>query len=141
MSTDDGAGFLGTGWAFPPTFGVGGGTVAMVSDEEDIHQSLHILFATRPGERPMHEDYGCALDDLMFETIDHDLIGRTARLVEGAVRRHEPRIEVLGVDVGTGDDARAGVLLVRLDYRVRATHTRFNMVFPYDVADPVRGGA
>ena len=43
-------GFLGRGWSFPPRFTPGGAAVAMVSDEEDIQQSLGLLFATRRGE-------------------------------------------------------------------------------------------
>lgn len=51
--------FLGTGWSFPPEFAAGGAEVAMVSEVEDVHQSLAILFATRPGERAMQESFGC----------------------------------------------------------------------------------
>jgi hypothetical protein len=41
--------FLGRGFGFPPTFA--GGQVRMAADEQDIHESLLILFGTRPGER------------------------------------------------------------------------------------------
>ena len=38
--------FLGTGWSFPPQFNKNTGSVSMVSDEEDIKQSLNIYFNT-----------------------------------------------------------------------------------------------
>ena len=47
------ASFLGRGWSFPPEFGPGGAEVAMVAGEEDIAQSLSILFGTALGERVM----------------------------------------------------------------------------------------
>ena len=58
--------FLGRGWAFPPTFekvtspgdGTTDGRVAMVSQEEDINQSLHILLSTSLGERVLQPEYG-----------------------------------------------------------------------------------
>lgn len=51
--------FLGRGWSFPPTLTDGG--VAMAAYEEDIEQSLCVLFSTSPGERVCHYDYGCPL--------------------------------------------------------------------------------
>ena len=36
--------FLGTGWSFPPTFLKESANIALVSDEEDIKQSLKIYF-------------------------------------------------------------------------------------------------
>ena len=41
--------FLGTGWSFPPTFSRASLSVLMVKDNQDIHQSLYILFSTRLG--------------------------------------------------------------------------------------------
>jgi Bacteriophage baseplate protein W len=123
-------GFLGIGWGFPPQFGPGGAQVAMVWDEEDIHQSLAILFATRLGERPMQEDYGCSLDELLFEAMDHALVSRITSLIHDAVLAHEPRIRLLDVDVTPDPDLDA-VLRIRLDYEVPSTNSRFNMVFPF----------
>ena len=127
MDTTD---FLGTGWAFPPSFSTGGGAVQMVANEEDIHQSLMILFATRPGERAMQELYGCSLADWQFSEIDHGLVSQLTSAIHDAVLFHEPRVTLLDVDVNP-DPAAAGVLLIQLSYSVTATNTRFNMVFPF----------
>jgi uncharacterized Zn-binding protein involved in type VI secretion len=67
--------FLGTGWSFPPTFDRDSGQVEMVSDLADIEQSLDILLSTSLGERVMVPDYGCNLDDYMFESLSNNLIG------------------------------------------------------------------
>lgn len=122
--------FLGTGWRFPPEFGPGGAEVEMVSDVEDIHQSLTILFATRLGERPMQEGYGCNLDELLFEPMSHALVSRITSMIHDAILYHEPRIRLESLDVSP-DPNRAGVLQIMLDYTVLGTNSRFNMVFPF----------
>src|SRR3569833_2895720 len=61
--------FLGTGWGFPPTFSNKSVTVGMLSDEADIESSLQILLSTRKGERVLRPDYGCNLDELVFEPL------------------------------------------------------------------------
>jgi len=131
--------FLGTGWAFPPRFGPGGGELAMVGGTADIEQSLAVLFATRPGERPMQEGYGCALDDLLFEEMDHALVNRLNSLIHDAVLYHEPRIEPLAVQVEP-DPAQDGRLLVLFSYRVLETNSRYNMVFPFYLNEAVAPG-
>lgn len=122
--------FLGTGWGFPPSFSAGGAEVELVSGAQDIHQSLHILLSTRLGERPMQESYGCNLDDVVFKAIDHMLVSRISALISDAVVRHEPRVELQDIDVSQDPDD-AGVLRIRLAYRVLATNSRYNMVFPF----------
>ena len=87
--------FLGTGWAFPPEFGPGGAELATVSDVEDVHQSLAILFATRRGERAMQESFGCNLDEFLFEEIDHALVNRITNMIHDAILAHETRIELI----------------------------------------------
>ncbi|MFV8751769.1 GPW/gp25 family protein [Nannocystaceae bacterium ST9] len=122
--------FLGTGWSFPPEFGPGGAELALVSDVDDIHQSLTILFATAKGERPMQESFGCNLDAELFEEIDQALVNRITSMITDAILVHETRIELLDVDVSQ-DESLAGVLRVVLDYRVLETNSRYNMVFPF----------
>lgn len=131
--------FLGTGWSFPPGFSGGGAEVAMVADVEDIHQSLAILLATRPGERPMQESFGCALDDALFAEIDEALISRITALISDAILRHEPRVALAELDVRQSD-ADPGVLQIRLEYAVPGTNSRYNMVFPFHLNEAVAPG-
>lgn len=123
-------GFLGTGWAFPPAFSPGGQQVAMVSDEDDIQQSLGLLFATRRGERLMQESYGASLEEWLYAEVDEELVSHLSTSIEEAVLLHEPRIELLDLDVSLHPQL-AGALLIRIDYQIPATNSRFNMVFPF----------
>ena len=124
--------FLGTGWAFPPTFIAGGNQVDMVSGVDDIHQSLQILLSTRLGERLMQESFGCDLTNLLFEEIDQSMVNTLTNLVSDAILYFEPRITLDQIDVSP-DQAEAGLLLITLSYTVSATNSRFNMVYPFYV--------
>jgi hypothetical protein len=122
--------FLGTGWGFPPTFGAGGGAVETVSGVEDIHQSLEILLATRLGERVMQDEFGCDLTSVLFEEIDQGLINSLTGLISDAILYHEPRIELDRLDISE-NQAAEGLLLISLDYTVRNTNSRYNLVYPF----------
>jgi phage baseplate assembly protein W len=131
--------FLGRGWAFPPSFGAGGGSVDVVAGAEDIEQSLRIILGTTPGERVMLERFGCDLSRFLFEEIDQRLINKLQRLVRDAILTFEPRIKLDGVEV-TQDSATAGLLSIRLTYTIRGTNSRFNMVFPYYLMEATQPG-
>jgi uncharacterized protein len=122
--------FLGRGWGFPPSFTARGGDVEMVSGADDIQQSLEILFTTAPGERVMQETFGTDLPRLMFEELDQSLASTIERLIKNSIIEHEPRIRLEGVDVVSSPGDAHG-LLVHVQYTVRATNSRFNMVFPF----------
>ena len=68
MIVNDNDVFLGTGWSFPPTFQTSGKEVEMVSYEQDIKESLHILLSTSPGERIMQPSFGCDLKKILLHT-------------------------------------------------------------------------
>lgn len=131
--------FLGTGWSFPPAFAAGGAEIAMVSESDDIHQSLAILFATRPGERPMQESFGCNLDEFSFEELDHQLVSRVTSAIHDAILQYEPRIALRDVDVEP-DQNEPGALRVQIEYAVLGTNSRYNMVFPFYLNEAVTPG-
>lgn len=130
MNTDPG--FLGRGWAFPPSFERSRGSAKMVTAEADIDQSLAILFQTRPGERVMQPAYGCRLQEFVFEPMN----ASTKAAIEAAIRRailfFEARISVERISVETADWLD-GKMQIQLTYRIKTTNTRHNVVFPFYV--------
>lgn len=122
--------FLGRGWGFPPTFDRTTSGVEMLEEEADIVSSLEVLLSTAQGERVMLPQYGCNLDELLFENLDTRMKTLMADKVESAILYHEPRIELEHVAL---DESREleGVVLINIVYRVKTTNSRFNMVFPY----------
>lgn len=124
------ADFLGQGWSFPPTFNAATGGVEMTGRVEDIQCSLEVLLTTAVGERIMQPKYGCNMEDLLFEALDTG----TKTLIEDRIRTailyFEPRI--LADKIILNDTAGLeGVVLVEIEYVVRATNSRFNFVYPY----------
>jgi phage baseplate assembly protein W len=122
---------LGSGLAFPLSVDHRG-AVAMARGEDDIEQALTIILGTAPGERPMRPEFGCAVHDFVFDSIDAAMVGRVEGAVRAALDRWEPRIEVIGVDFEL-DRAGEGVLDVTIVYRIRATNRERNLVYPFYV--------
>lgn len=122
--------FLGIGWSFPPEFKESIKTVAMLTDEDDIKSSLEILLSTKIGERIMQPKYGCNMDELLFNPLNRTLKTFVSELIKTAILYHEPRIDVEKIDITKGDDLR-GELLVLIDFKIRTTNSRINMVYPF----------
>jgi uncharacterized protein len=122
--------FLGRGWSFPPEFNRESKAVKMLEDEEDIRSSLHILLSTRLGERIMVPGYGCNLDELLFSPLNLTLKTYVIDLIRTAILYYEPRIDVNKIDIDPADELN-GVLLINIDYTVRATNSRMNIVYPF----------
>ncbi|HUG26165.1 GPW/gp25 family protein [Piscinibacter sp.] len=127
MSID--ARFLGTGWSFPPAFDWRTKEAVMVSQEQDIEESLRILLSTVPGERVMQPSYGCGLQRMVFENINESTLTEIRSLVEKAVLFFEVRITLHEVQIDTAE-LFEGALRLRLEYTIRTTNTRNNMVYP-----------
>lgn len=120
--------FLGEGWNFPPEFGKDGTTI-MVSDEDDIRQSLHMLLSTTPGERVHRYDYGCPIRQYAFELMDVTTMTIMREIIERAIILFEPRISLNKVSFDM--EQKEGVILIELDYTIRQTNRRSNMVYPF----------
>jgi phage baseplate assembly protein W len=122
--------FLGRGWAFPPRFASAFSDVAMVAGERDIGESLFILLSTAQGERVMVPTYGCDLHRFVFAKLSTGMMTEIADMVATAILRWEPRIDVIAVDVA-GDADEPAMVRINIDYRVRRTNVRSNLVFPF----------
>jgi phage baseplate assembly protein W len=124
--------FLGTGWSFPPRFGDAG--VLMTADEDDIEASLQILFRTVPGERFLQPDFGLDVRAVLFEPMSTSLRTFLIDRVRLTILIFEPRIRLINIEVDS-PDANDGTLRILIEYEVRATNSRFNLVFPFYRSD------
>ncbi len=123
-------GFLGRGWGFPLSFTKGGKDVRLVSGQEDIQESLQILFSTQLGERLMQEGFGADLNQTLFEEVDQGLINNLTGLMTDAILYHEPRITLDRLNISESE-MEQGLLLIAIDYTIRSTNSRYNMVYPF----------
>ena len=120
---------IGTGWSFPPHFLKGVG-VEMTSGTAEIEGSLSAIFSTRLGDRLFRPDFGCNLEDYQFMALDTASVIRLRRAIEQTVRKYEPRIDVLSVDIDSAD-FREGKLRIALKYTLKDTYAKDNMVYPF----------
>lgn len=126
--------FLGKGLGFPPAFDSVSGDIRMVQADTDILQSIEIILSTRPGERPLETDFGCDLDQMLFEPLNLTLVSYMREVVKTALILHEPRIDVNDVTIRPDGNVE-GRVLIAIDYTIRSTNSRFNFVYPYYIQE------
>ncbi len=121
-------GHLGSGWRFPvePV----DGKLQFASDEVKIQQSVLGILGTARGERCMRPEFGSRVRDLVFAPLNSSTKSLVANAVTAALVKWEPRIDVLGVQASEQDGSPA-TLVVNVEYRVRATNSVFNLVYPF----------
>lgn len=123
--------FLGRGFRFPMAVDASGG-IALTSGPDDVNCSLRVVLSTAPSERVMRPDFGCKIWDLLFEPVNDKTLGRMAQVVREAILRWEPRVQV--EQVRTIPDANdASLVRIEVDYVVRTTNDRRNLVYPFYV--------
>jgi phage baseplate assembly protein W len=120
--------FLGKGWSFPLQLDQQG-EVQFVSYEEDIRQAIRLIVETNHNERVMRPDFGANLRALAFEPLNTTTLALARHRLEEALIRWEPRIDSISIKVTA--DPELGKLIIDLDYRVRATNTFYNLVYPF----------
>jgi phage baseplate assembly protein W len=122
--------FLGRGWSFPPSFDRLTREVEMLEAEDDIRSSIQIILATELGERVMQPGFGWKRDRWLFESLTTTSATAIQQEIETALLIYEPRIDLNDVRLlpGENESGRVGILI---DYTVRNTNTRNNLVFPF----------
>jgi uncharacterized protein len=120
--------FLGVGWSFP--LAAAAGQAEMAAYEEDVRQAILIILLTNNGERVMRPTFGAGLKSFVFEPINPTTMAALQRRVEDALIDWEPRIDVVSVSVTPSPDLLSTVL-IDITYRVRATNSVGNLVYPF----------
>ena len=120
--------FLGVGWRLPVGLDESK-QIALARYEESIRHAIWMILGTARGERVMRPDFGCGIHDLVFAVNGAETAGRVASEVRQALLEWESRIDVLDVQVDPGGDGET--LFIKIDYQVRATNNRFNLVYPF----------
>lgn len=109
-------------WRYDPLGGISlaPGHLEMVEGDASIRQAILLLLSTTPGERVMRPEYGCELQKVLFAPNDASTAGLAMHYVRKAVRRWEPRVDVVRVDAAANPE-RPEQLDIILEYRVRAS--------------------
>ena len=105
------------------------GRFMTVSDAESIRESVYLILMTQRSERVVRPDFGSELLTYTFMDTGNGAISMMTNDLAETLRRLEPRIE--DVQVRADPEQKPGVLIVSIDYTIRATNTRDNLVFPF----------
>ena len=125
--------FLGSGFAFPFAVTPRGG-FAEARAERRVEEAIYLILGTRLGERVMQPDFGCGIHDIVFAPNHPATRSRAVDAVRRALVAWEPRMDVLNVSAEF-DAAQANLLLIRIDYRIRANNAVANLVYPFYVSE------
>jgi phage baseplate assembly protein W len=125
--------FLGIGWRFPLQVGADG-RIAQARYERRIEESIVLILSTAPGERPMLPEFGCGIHEVTFAPNDSRTIALVVHAARQALTRFEQRIELLDVHAENAPEA-PNLLLIRVNYRVRATNAIGNLVYPFYIKE------
>ncbi len=102
----------------------------MARYEDCVRQSIWTILSTAYGERLMRPDFGCGIHNLVFAPNSAGTIGQAISEVQQALTQWEPRIDVLDVDAYP-DPNQPNRLLIQINYQIRTTNNRFNLVYPF----------
>ena len=127
--------FLGTDVADTGLHTDATGALATVDGDAAVRQAVILLLSTTPGERLMRPDYGSHLNRLAFAPNDQTTAGLAIHYVGAALRRWEPRVDVLHLDAYPDPD-RPELLVIELRYRVRTSLTVDDLALSILVGEP-----
>jgi len=122
--------FLGQGWAFPIRFGSPSSGPNMASQEVLIQQAIYLALHTLMGERPIWPELGSGLASFTFSDAAEQSLADLKQEISTVLLNYEPRITLQAIEF----DSSAlydGLLNIELQYLVRQTNSRSNMVFPF----------
>ncbi len=127
--------FLGQGFKFPIRIN-GRGGLSYVSAEQSIAESIWIIISTPLRSRVMEPEFGCNIHDYVFAPNNPNTVASIAYSVQKALVRYEARIDVLDVKANSHPES-PNVLLINVDYRVRANNAMHNLVYPFYINEGV----
>jgi len=120
--------FLGKGWKFPVS--IKNEKIALSEGEDSIKESILIIIGTAKGERVMRPDFGCGIQELVFAPNNTSTATLISVYIKEALLKWEPRIEVLNVSA-TPDKEEGNRIDINIEYRIRTTNTKRNIVYPF----------
>jgi hypothetical protein len=121
--------FLGVGWKFPLQV-TAAGRIAQSRYEQRIEEAIYLILSTAKGERVMLPDFGCGIHELVFAPNSVQTRTLVVQQVREALVAHEARVDVLDV-TAESSDGEPNLLLIRVNYRVRANNALGNLVYPF----------
>ena len=92
------------------------GDLPTIKNEDAIKQAVKHIVLTVRGEKPFRPFFGASINSALFETFDPTLVDDIALSIEDALNAHEPRVEVIDVEVL--EDIDDNSLAVTVNYKI-----------------------
>ena len=125
--------FLGIGWKFPLQV-TPAGRIAQAKYEQRIEESIFLILSTARASGGCCRDFGCGIHDLVFAPNNTATLSQVVQSVRNALTAYEPRIDC---STSTPKAPRSdNLLLIRIDYRIRANNAMGNLVYPFYIRRP-----
>ena len=121
--------FLGSGMKFPPQINPATGRFEVVSGEKSVKESVYIILMTQKSERWIRPEFGSSLMNYTFMDTSTTMLNMIAREIAEDLMSQEPRLADVNVRIDAA--SKQGCLIIYIDYLIRATNVRDNLVFPF----------
>lgn len=122
--------FLGQGWGFPLRLTLQGG-MQLSQGYRNLEESIIIILSTRLGERVYRPEFGSRLHELVFAPLNEDTLLLAQIYAREAIQKWEPRVLVESVTSTPVPESAS--LNLMLNYRIRETHHRRSLVYPFSL--------
>jgi phage baseplate assembly protein W len=94
--------------------------VATKTDENAIRGALRNLIFTKNYERPFQPDLGCQLQNLLFENMDPLTLIVAQRVIEDAIVKYEPRVQLVSVQITPSE---SNDMYISVEFIIKNTQT------------------
>jgi phage baseplate assembly protein W len=82
----------------------------------------------------MRPRFGCGIHNYVFTVVNATTLSLMENSVWEALTLWEPRIDLISVKAST-EDINVGKLIISIDYKVRTTNNKYNLVYPFYLAE------
>ena len=72
--------------------------LVQVKDKAAIVQAIQSILLTRKGERPFQPEFGCDVQNMLFEPLDYASAGTIKQEIRETIDRYEPRVTVTRIE-------------------------------------------
>lgn len=132
-NNDPKSAFFGVGLKQPFKINPSTGKTGLVSGVDNIEQSIRSILSTKPGERLYHKDFGIDLSELVFEASDSATLKALEEKITEGLTQFQSMITV--DDVQFELNAPEGLILIHVEFTIKATNSRGNYVYPYYIKE------
>ena len=86
-------------------------------NRQAVRQSVKNLILTNHYERPFKPEIGCTIRGLLFENFHPGLDEDLARTIQETIENHEPRVELIQIQIDEKPDQHA--IAISIVFRIR----------------------